>query len=97
MEFALNRSDNLTWQNMDVTREFREHQLGQTAKTIWFTGLSGAGKSSLANELEKRLVAMGRHTMLLDGDIIRMGLNKTWASGKMTGSRISAGSRRSQS
>lgn len=76
VEFALNRSDNLTWQNMDVTREFREHQLGQTAKTIWFTGLSGAGKSSLANELEKRLVAMGRHTMLLDGDNIRMGLNK---------------------
>ena len=76
MEYALNRSDNLTWHNMDVTREFREHQLGQTAKTIWFTGLSGAGKSSLANELEKRLVAMGRHTMLLDGDNIRMGLNK---------------------
>ena len=76
VEFALNRSDNLTWQNMDVTRELREHQLGQTAKTIWFTGLSGAGKSSLANELEKRLVAMGRHTMLLDGDNIRMGLNK---------------------
>lgn len=76
VEYALNRSDNLTWHNMDVTREFREHQLGQTAKTIWFTGLSGAGKSSLANELEKRLVAMGRHTMLLDGDNIRMGLNK---------------------
>lgn len=76
VEYALNRSDNLTWHSMDVTREFREHQLGQTAKTIWFTGLSGAGKSSLANELEKRLVAMGRHTMLLDGDNIRMGLNK---------------------
>lgn len=76
VEYALNRSDNLTWHNMDVTREFRERQLGQKAKTIWFTGLSGAGKSSLANELEKRLVAMGRHTMLLDGDNIRMGLNK---------------------
>ena len=76
VEYALNRSDNLTWHNMDVTREFRERQLGQKAKTIWFTGLSGAGKSSLANELEKRLVAMGHHTMLLDGDNIRMGLNK---------------------
>ncbi len=76
VEFSLSRSDNLTWHDMDVTRSFREHQLGQKAKTIWFTGLSGAGKSTLANELEKRLVAMGKHTMLLDGDNIRMGLNK---------------------
>lgn len=76
VEYSLNRGDNLTWHNMDVTREFREKQLGQHARTIWFTGLSGAGKSSLANELEKRLVAMGKHTMLLDGDNIRMGLNK---------------------
>lgn len=76
VEYSLNRSDNLTWHDMDVTRELREHQLGQKAKTIWFTGLSGAGKSTLANELEKRLVAMGKHTMLLDGDNIRMGLNK---------------------
>lgn len=76
VEYSLNRGDNLTWHNMDVTRTFREKQLGQHARTIWFTGLSGAGKSSLANELEKRLVAMGKHTMLLDGDNIRMGLNK---------------------
>lgn len=76
VEYSLNRGDNLTWHNMDVTRSFREKQLGQNARTIWFTGLSGAGKSSLANELEKRLVAMGKHTMLLDGDNIRMGLNK---------------------
>ena len=61
---------------MDITRGFREKQLGQNAKTIWFTGLSGSGKSTLANELEKRLVAMGKHTMLLDGDNVRMGLNK---------------------
>lgn len=76
VEHSLNRGDNLTWHNMDITREFREKQLGQHACTIWFTGLSGAGKSSLANELEKRLAAMGKHTMLLDGDNIRMGLNK---------------------
>ncbi|MCD8132402.1 MAG: adenylyl-sulfate kinase [Clostridiales bacterium] len=76
VEHALNRGDNLTWHDMDITRAFREEQLGQRAKTIWFTGLSGAGKSSLANELEKCLVREGRHTMLLDGDNIRMGLNK---------------------
>jgi len=76
VEHSLNRGDNLTWHDMDITREFRENLLGQTARTIWFTGLSGAGKSSLANELEKRLAAMGRHTMLLDGDNVRMGLNR---------------------
>ena len=61
---------------MDITREFRAQQKGQTPKTIWLTGLSGSGKSTLANELEKRLVALGKHTMLLDGDNVRMGLNK---------------------
>lgn len=76
VEHSLNRADNLTWHDMDITREFREHQLGQKAVTIWFTGLSGAGKSTLANELEKRLAAYGRHTMLLDGDNIRLGLNR---------------------
>ncbi|MCD8046445.1 MAG: adenylyl-sulfate kinase [Clostridiales bacterium] len=76
VEHSLTRGDNLTWHDMDITREFRENLLGQTARTIWFTGLSGAGKSSLANELEKRLAAMGKHTMLLDGDNVRMGLNK---------------------
>jgi bifunctional enzyme CysN/CysC len=76
VEQTLNREHQLTWHNMDITRDFREKQLGQSAKTIWFTGLSGSGKSTLANELEKRLVAMGKHTMLLDGDNVRMGLNK---------------------
>ena len=76
VEQTLNREHQLTWHNMDITREVREKQLGQSAKTIWFTGLSGSGKSTLANELEKRLVAMGKHTMLLDGDNVRMGLNK---------------------
>ena len=74
VEHTLNRENQLTWHNMDITRSFREEQLGQTAKTIWFTGLSGSGKSTL--ELEKRLAAMGKHTMLLDGDNVRMGLNR---------------------
>lgn len=76
VEHTLIRENQLTWHNMDITRSFREEQLGQTAKTIWFTGLSGSGKSTLANELEKRLAAMGKHTMLLDGDNVRMGLNR---------------------
>jgi bifunctional enzyme CysN/CysC len=66
---------NLSWQNTDITRAIREAQLGQKACTIWFTGLSGSGKSELANALEKLLVHKGHHTMLLDGDNIRMGLN----------------------
>ncbi len=73
---ALRRTDNLTWHEMDVTREIRAKQKGQVPKTIWLTGLSGSGKSTLANELEKRLVTLGKHTMLLDGDNVRMGLNK---------------------
>ncbi len=72
----LSRGNNLKWQEMDITREIRENQLQQKATTIWMTGLSGAGKSTIANELEKRLCSMGKHTMLLDGDNVRMGLNK---------------------
>lgn len=73
---TLRRSNNLVWQKTDITKEIRAEQKGQKPKTVWFTGLSGSGKSTLANELEKRLVAMGRHTMLLDGDNVRMGLNR---------------------
>lgn len=76
IEQPLTQFDNLTWQNSDITKEVRERQLHQKAKTLWFTGLSGSGKSTLANELEIRLTAMGKHTMLLDGDNIRMGLNR---------------------
>ncbi len=72
---SLYRSDNLTWQNTEINREIRAGQKGQTPKTFWFTGLSGSGKSTIANALEKQLVAEGKHTMLLDGDNIRMGLN----------------------
>ena len=66
---------NLTWHNMDIDRILREQQMGQNACTIWMSGLSGAGKSTIANALEKRLYAMGKKTMLLDGDNVRMGLN----------------------
>ncbi|MCD8086504.1 MAG: adenylyl-sulfate kinase [Clostridiales bacterium] len=70
------RDKNLVYQETDITKELRASQKNQKPLTVWFTGLSGSGKSALANELEKRLVAMGKHTMLLDGDNIRMGLNK---------------------
>lgn len=76
VEHLLRRTNNLTWHQMDITRSFRAQQKGQNPITIWMTGLSGAGKSTIANELEKRLVAAGKHTMLLDGDNIRLGLNK---------------------
>lgn len=73
---VIQHSGNLVWQNTGITREIRAKQKAQLPLTLWFTGLSGAGKSTLANEIEKRLVAMGKHTILLDGDNIRMGLNK---------------------
>lgn len=73
---SLRRSDNLTWQKLDITREFRASQKNQKPVTVWITGLSGSGKSTIANELEKRLVSFGKHTMILDGDNIRMGLNR---------------------
>lgn len=76
VEHPLRRGDNLTWHNMDVTRELRAEQKAQKPVTIWLTGLSGAGKSTIVNELEKKLFASGKHTMVLDGDNIRMGLNK---------------------
>lgn len=73
---SLRRGSNVTWQQLDVTREIRAMQKNQHPFTLWFTGLSGSGKSTLANEIEKKLILMGKHTMLLDGDNIRMGLNK---------------------
>ena len=74
IEHPLRRSTNVVWQKTDITREFRAGQKGQKPCTIWFTGLSGSGKSAIANELEKKLVSMGKHTMLLDGDNMRHGL-----------------------
>ncbi len=72
----VSRSDNLTWHDMTITRGQRALQKSQRPKTIWLTGLSGSGKSTIANEIEKRLFLMGRHTMSLDGDNVRLGLNK---------------------
>ena len=76
IDFALRRADNIHWQSMDVTKRSRAEQKGQRPRLIWFTGLSGSGKSSIANILEKKLQAMGRHTITLDGDNIRHGLNR---------------------
>ena len=67
--------NNVKWQQLDINRSVRENKLQQKAVTIWLTGLSGAGKSTIANEIEKRLCTLGKHTMLLDGDNVRMGLN----------------------
>lgn len=76
IEHSLRRSTNVVWQETDITREIRAQQKGQKPLTLWFTGLSGSGKSTLANAVEKRLVSLGHHTMLLDGDNVRQGLNK---------------------
>jgi bifunctional enzyme CysN/CysC len=76
LEFALRRADNIHWQALDVNRAARSQQKGQRASALWFTGLSGSGKSTIANLVEKRLHALGRHTYLLDGDNVRHGLNK---------------------
>lgn len=73
---TVSKERNLTWHQMDITRGYREEQMGQKAAVIWFTGLSGSGKSTLANALEKYLAAKGKHTMLLDGDNVRLGLNR---------------------
>jgi bifunctional enzyme CysN/CysC len=73
---ALRRADNVHWQALDVDRAARSRIKGQRACALWFTGLSGAGKSTIANLVEKRLHALGRHTYVLDGDNIRHGLNK---------------------
>lgn len=76
VEHSLRRSENIVWQKLDITRQIRAEKMGQKPVTLWFTGLSGSGKSALANEVEKRLSVSGKYTMLLDGDNIRMGLNK---------------------
>ncbi len=76
IHFALRRAQNIHWQAVDVSRVARAGQKGQHACVLWFTGLSGAGKSTIANLVEKRLFALGRHTTLLDGDNVRHGLNR---------------------
>ena len=76
IEFGLRRAQNLTYQSFDVNRDVRAAMKGQKPQIVWFTGLSGSGKSSIANLLEKRLTAEGRHAYILDGDNVRHGLNK---------------------
>jgi bifunctional enzyme CysN/CysC len=76
LTFALRRAENIHWQALDVNKHARAAQKGQRACVLWFTGLSGSGKSTVANIVEKRLHALGRHTYILDGDNVRHGLNK---------------------
>ena len=76
IHFSLRRSQNVHWQATDVTREDHASLKNQKARVLWFTGLSGSGKSTIANEVEKSLALMNRHTFLLDGDNVRHGLNK---------------------
>jgi bifunctional enzyme CysN/CysC len=76
IEFGLSRAQNLSYQSFDVNRDVRARLKGQEPSIVWFTGLSGSGKSSVANLIEKRLTAEGRHAYILDGDNIRHGLNK---------------------
>jgi bifunctional enzyme CysN/CysC len=76
VEFGLRRATNVKWQELSVDKTSRADLKGQKPCVLWFTGLSGSGKSTIANALEKRLHSLGRHTYMLDGDNIRHGLNK---------------------
>ena len=76
IHFSLRRAQNVHWQAIDVTREAHAAQKGQKPALLWFTGLSGAGKSTIANLVEKKLHALGKHSFLLDGDNVRHGLNR---------------------
>ena len=76
VHFALRRSQNIHWQALDVDRDAHAAIKTQKPKVVWFTGLSGSGKSTIANIVEKKLHAMGKHTFLLDGDNVRHGLNR---------------------
>ena len=76
LHFSLRRSQNVHWQPTDITRADHAAMKNQTPRVLWFTGLSGSGKSTIANAVEKRLALMNRHTFLLDGDNVRHGLNK---------------------
>ena len=76
LHFALRRSTNVHWQAVDVTPQARADLMGHKPCVVWLTGLSGAGKSTIANHVEQRLHALGAHTFLLDGDNVRHGLNR---------------------
>ena len=76
LKFSLRRAQNVHWQALDVSREAHANLKNQKPAVLWFTGLSGSGKSTIANLVEKKLFRMNRHTFLLDGDNVRHGLNK---------------------
>ena len=85
----LRRAENIHWQSLDVTRKARAELKNQRPAVLWFTGLSGSGKSTVANLLEKKLHAAGRHTCILDGATAS---TETSASPTRTGSRTSGAS-----
>jgi bifunctional enzyme CysN/CysC len=76
INFALRRAQNIHWQATDITRDHHANLKNQKPAVLWMTGLSGSGKSTIANAVEKKLARMNRHTFLLDGDNMRHGLNK---------------------
>jgi len=76
LHFSLRRAQNVHWQALDISREAHSNLKNQKPGVLWFTGLSGSGKSTIANLVEKKLHRMNRHTFLLDGDNVRHGLNK---------------------
>ena len=76
LHFALRRASNVHWQAIDIDRDAHARQKHQKPRLLWFTGLSGAGKSTIANLVQKKLYALGKHSFLLDGDNIRHGLNR---------------------
>lgn len=76
IDFALRRADNIHWQSIEVNRAARAEIKGQKPCCVWFTGLSGSGKSTIANQLDKQLHSAGYHTYVLDGDNVRHGLNR---------------------
>ena len=76
LDFALHRSNNIVWQKLEISRSIRAKQKNQKPALLWFTGLSGSGKSTIANLVERRLVDLNRHTYILDGDNLRHGLNR---------------------
>jgi bifunctional enzyme CysN/CysC len=76
IDFSLRRASNIHWQALDVDRAARARLKHQKPSVLWFTGLSGSGKSTVANLVEKKLYARGRHTTILDGDNVRHGLNR---------------------
>ena len=76
IDFALRRAQNISWHETNINQETRSKNKHQKPCVLWFTGLSGSGKSTIADGLEKQLYELGKHTMLLDGDNVRHGLNR---------------------